>query len=479
MAGATTPEGTAMTALPSTHPERLGRYEVVSVLGRGAMGIVYRGYDAQVGRPVALKTIHADLLRGRDAEDWRQRFAREARAAGRCLHPNIVTLFDVGEAEGVPYLAMEYVVGRALDDFLGSGAPFDAPTAVGIVAQVLDALGAAHAEGIVHRDIKPANVLVLDGGRVKVTDFGIARIDTADLTRAGTMIGTPSYMSPEQFTGDPVDARSDLFSAGVMLFELLCGRRPFAGTGTTEIMHKVLTTEPPDPVDLNPSLSPGFRPILARALAKAPGDRFPDAAAFLAALAAVDDATVVAGVASDATVVAGQVSAAFLSAGLAAAETALLKDIETDLAHHVGPIARVLVREAAANTSEIDEMCRQLAARIPAEREATEFLRRSRSRAASVGSGGSRSGSRTGGSLGGTAGSSRPGPSVSSAACDPSLEASALHHLTPILGPIARVLVRRAMAAGGDRAAVLDRLADEIPTEAERRAFLQAVGADG
>ena len=231
------------------------------------------------------KTIPADLLRGRDAEDWRQRFAREARAAGRCLHPNIVTLFDVGEADGVPYLAMEYVVGRALDDFLGSGASFDAPTAVGIVAQVLDALGAAHAEGIVHRDIKPANVLVLDGGRVKVTDFGIARIDTADLTRAGTMIGTPSYMSPEQFTGDPEsDARSDLYlrAGRDLLFELhpwTVSARLSPATGhRTEIMpQRSWTTERrPGRPSPRPSYAGGCGRSWRGAMAKPPGEGFRD-----------------------------------------------------------------------------------------------------------------------------------------------------------------------------------------------------------
>ncbi|MCB1768246.1 MAG: serine/threonine protein kinase, partial [Candidatus Competibacteraceae bacterium] len=213
-------------------PSRIGRYRVMGLLGRGAMGMVYLGHDAAIDRQVAIKTIHRRLLGGEDGIDWLERFRREVRAAGRCLHPNIVTVFEYGEEAGAPYIVMEYVQGREVRDFLKNRQPMPLGNSVAIILQVLRALGHAHAQGVVHRDIKPGNIILLADGMVKVTDFGIARLEmSGSLTQVGTAVGTPGYMAPEQFSGQEADRRADLYAAGVVLFELLTGVRPFPGRG--------------------------------------------------------------------------------------------------------------------------------------------------------------------------------------------------------------------------------------------------------
>ena len=210
-------------------PPSIGRYRVERELGRGAMGVVYKALDPDIGRAVAIKLVRADLLDGEERETFVARFRREARAAGRCSHPNIVALYDFGMHDGNPFLAMEYIDGIGLGQALQRAGRFSPREAVSIVAQVLDALGAAHSLGIVHRDVKPANILLLPSGQAKVTDFGISRIDTSDITLDGSVVGTPAYMSPEQCRGETVDGRGDLFSAGTVLYELLSGTRGIPG----------------------------------------------------------------------------------------------------------------------------------------------------------------------------------------------------------------------------------------------------------
>jgi serine/threonine protein kinase len=210
-------------------PEHIGRYRIERVLGRGAMGVVYRAHDPEIDRPVAIKLVRSDLLDGEERETYLVRFRREAQVAGRCAHPNIVAIYDYAIHEGHPFLVMEYVEGESLAQALLRGASFTSGKACDLVLQVLEALTCAHGLGIVHRDVKPANILLVDKGRVKVTDFGVARIDNAMLTQGEFIIGTPSYMAPEQFNGEKVDQRSDLFSTGIVLFELLTGEKLFPG----------------------------------------------------------------------------------------------------------------------------------------------------------------------------------------------------------------------------------------------------------
>ncbi|WP_344247605.1 protein kinase domain-containing protein, partial [Actinocorallia libanotica] len=276
-----------------------GRYELLEPLGRGGMGVVYRARDRELERVVAVKVLPAEMLRG---EDFRARFRREARAAAGLSHPNIAVVYDIGEDVGglepVPYLVMELVEGGTLSDLL-RGEPLTPHEAGQIVSAVLEALEHSHGRQVVHRDIKPANIMVQRVGgrvRVKVMDFGIARLlsQTATrLTATGVVIGTPSYMSPEQADGRPADARSDLYSTGCVLYEMLTGRPPFTGDSATVVLFQHLQKTPEPPSRLNPALAPWWDEVLATALAKDPQDRYPDAAAMRQAIEASTTAPVV------------------------------------------------------------------------------------------------------------------------------------------------------------------------------------------
>ncbi len=270
---------------------RLGKFEIKQVLGQGAMGEVYLGVDPAIGREVAIKTILPAAAEGPDAKD---RFAREAQAAGVLNHPNLVTVYEFGEDQGVLFIAMELVKGHDLEDLLRRRA-LSRREGLEVLAQVCDGLAYAHQNRIVHRDIKPANVRVgRDGDRLhaKVMDFGVARIGDSGMTATGMVMGTVSYMAPEYIrTGSP-DPRSDLFAVGVMLYELLSGRKPFSGDTTPTILYKIVN-EPPDPLDLAEDLgiSPAIRAVLDRALDKDPERRYPNAEELARALRAAKDPT--------------------------------------------------------------------------------------------------------------------------------------------------------------------------------------------
>ena len=239
----------------------LGKYEIRHEIGRGAMGVVYEGYDPMIKRIVALKTIRADQLAGVEGPNVIARFRREAQAAGRLNHPNIVSIYEFGEDAGTWFIAMEKIDGRELKQCFEANERFTMADIVRIMSQVLDALDYSHRQGVIHRDIKPANIFLLPGGVVKVADFGIAHIETSNLTQVGAVMGTPSYMSPEQIMGLPVDGRSDLFSAGVILYQFLTGERPFAGSATTT-MQKVLKEDPLPPSSLNVQAPAGMDAIV-------------------------------------------------------------------------------------------------------------------------------------------------------------------------------------------------------------------------
>jgi tRNA A-37 threonylcarbamoyl transferase component Bud32 len=267
-------------------PSKLGKYVIQRELGRGAMGVVYEGFDPFIERTVAIKTIRPQQLTQVDPGEMLARFRREAQAAGRLNHPHIVAIYEYGEEDGIAFIAMEFIRGKELKDYFDSGQRFASTEIARIMGEILGALDHAHRNGVTHRDMKPANVIVLESGSVKVADFGIARIDRSELTQAGTVLGTPSYMSPEQFLGTPVDGRSDIFSCGVILYQFLTGERPFSGAVTT-IMHKVLKEEPLPPSALNATLPSAWDGVVKRAMAKRPGDRYQTAAQFAADIAAV------------------------------------------------------------------------------------------------------------------------------------------------------------------------------------------------
>ena len=264
---------------------KLGKYEVRGELGRGAMGVVYEGFDPLIERVVALKTIRADQLVGENAGDIVARFRREAQAAGRLSHPNIVSIYDFGEDAGVWYIAMEFIKGRELKQYFEANERFATADAIRILTQILSALGYSHKLGVIHRDIKPANIIILADGSVKVADFGIAHIESSELTQVGAVLGTPSYMSPEQIQGLPIDGRSDLFSVGVILYQFLTGERPFTGSSTIT-MRKVLEENPLPPSRFNVQLPGTMDAVVRKALEKRADDRYQTADEFAAALQA-------------------------------------------------------------------------------------------------------------------------------------------------------------------------------------------------
>ncbi len=256
-----------------------GRYRVIREVGRGAMGVVYLARDDRIGRDVAIKSLLlAPGLSEGARQHFSERFEREARAAGRLSHPNIVTVHDVGEEEGAPYIAMEYLEGATLTELAGQG-PLSIKQATDLVVQVLSALEYAHSHDVVHRDIKPDNVFVLPDGRVKVADFGIARLASdSTMTQIGQVIGTPGYMSPEQVNGETVGPTSDIFSVGVLLYELLTGVAAFSSTSITSLMYKIVHEEPKPPHLINPGIPPYLEAVIARACEKSPARRYASAA---------------------------------------------------------------------------------------------------------------------------------------------------------------------------------------------------------
>jgi serine/threonine-protein kinase len=260
-------------------PAKLGRYEIVSLLGEGGMGRVYKAHDPLIERTVAIKTLGVDLDAAQ-LEEFKQRFFREARSAGRVSHPNVVTIYDVGESDGVAFIAMEHVEGRTLRESLDGGAHFGVDEACRIAAQVAEALAAAHRLGIVHRDVKPGNIMVTADGAAKLMDFGIARLPDGMRTRTGLLVGSPLYVAPERMVGGTVDGRSDIFSLGVVLYEVLTGAHPFKRPSVTEVLN-ALVGERHDPPSAHDHRVPAvFERIFARVLAKHPDDRYQTAAEF-------------------------------------------------------------------------------------------------------------------------------------------------------------------------------------------------------
>ncbi|MGB7597668.1 MAG: serine/threonine-protein kinase [Gallionella sp.] len=258
----------------------LGRYEVLGELGQGAMGVVYKAKDPLIDRVVAIKTINLSLAMD-EKEEYEGRFYQEAKAAGRLNHPNIVTIYDVGKSGDVAYIAMELLEGRELRDIMNEGALLPIDQVLNIVAQVAQGLAYAHEHDIVHRDVKPSNIMVIRDGHVKITDFGIARMASSSVrTQTGMVLGSPKYMSPEQVMGKTIDQRSDIFSLGVMLYEMLTGQAPFDGENVNAIMYQTLNAVPAPPSTINPAVPEMVNFIVAKALAKGLEDRYQNAKDF-------------------------------------------------------------------------------------------------------------------------------------------------------------------------------------------------------
>jgi serine/threonine-protein kinase len=274
-----------------SEPNTIGRYRIISELGHGAMGAVYRAEDPMMDRTVAIKTILAAALVGPLAQEYRERFIREAKAAGRLSHPGIVTVYDVSEENGTPYLVMEYINGRSLAAAMDSGERFSIDRIYELGQQVAEALGYAHRNGVVHRDVKPANILLAtpapgETERAKLADLGVAKLSATQITTTGQLLGTPAFMPPEQFTGVPIDGRADLFSLGVILYWIATGDKPFSGDTITAVSYKIVHSDPAPPRRINPAVPAALERIIMKCLEKDPAARYTTGEALAADLAA-------------------------------------------------------------------------------------------------------------------------------------------------------------------------------------------------
>jgi eukaryotic-like serine/threonine-protein kinase len=467
--------------------QKLGKYEIQSVLGKGAMGVVYKAFDPHIERIVAIKTVRKDLVDPDLAEQFMARFKNEARAAGRLHHPNIVGVYEYGEDDKVAFIAMEYVDGTGLREYLNRKARFEFGQLVAIASQLLQALEFAHTRGVVHRDIKPANLILTAGGTLKVADFGIARIDTTTLTMTGMVMGTPSYMSPEQCQGKDSDHRSDLFSAGVVLYELLTGERPFRGSPEM-IAYNICNEMPKLPSQVSPlALPPAIDEVVAIALAKVPGERFQNAHAFNHALQLAAGSAQASSPTSEATVV-NLAHVELAPASKTDWDETTLNTVERNLAHFVGPMARLLVRKASTQTQDVAELYTLLATNINDQDERRRFVS---SMGGTTGSAVNtlHTGERATGSQGaqvhtgrGTVPQTERSGSVGSREMAPiPLEAAFVQETTQrllvYLGPIGRVVARKAAEQARSQQEFVELVAGHIGTQ-DRGAFLREVGFD-
>ncbi|MFT3956714.1 MAG: protein kinase [Piscinibacter sp.] len=465
-------------------PRSLGKYLISRVLGEGAMGVVYEALDPDIHRAVAIKAIRAPLL-APDAHDLSAtiRFRTEAQAAGRLAHPNIVAVYEYGEAEGQHYIAMEHVAGTSLQELLSRGERLPLGDALSVMQQLLDALACAHAQGVWHRDIKPANLLLTADGRLKVTDFGIARIESGDRTHHTTVLGSPGYMAPERYTDDAPDRRVDIFSCGVLLYELLAGRVPFRGAAGA-VMYQVMHNEPPPPstLELDPPVPVRFDALVARAIAKRAADRFDDAAQMLDALRAAAGAPIAARVCSatlrrlqpprhDAVtqlmprppaVTPRSVPTAppvVASSSLPDWDARALLTIEQMLLPQLGPMTRFVVRDAARRVHDLPGLVARLAAEVVEPEERGRFLAQLCQRL-------------PGARPGPTASAATKPPVLGTTPMQPELIERAQRVLAEHVGPIAAVLARRAAARALSREAFYSALADQAGPDVDRKALL-------
>jgi serine/threonine-protein kinase len=472
-------------------PQTLGKYDILDLLGVGGMGTVYRARDRVLERVVAVKLLHPALAPASGSEDHRVRFLNEARAVARLNHPNIVSLFDFSDADPAgTFFAMEYVEGCTVADIVEQTPAVRLGVALPLIRQLLNGLEFAHVHGVVHRDIKPSNLLVSADHRLKISDFGIATMGSARQTMTGIMVGTPTYMAPERYCGERLDARCDVYSAAVVLYELLTGRRLFSGA-LTEIIYQVCHVVPDPASRAEPAVPALLDSVLAKGLAKDPDARYQTAGEFAAAIAAVAEelgsgkrpipngATDRAGApeGEKPTLNLGPVPTALVTqrvphsdATPPAAESALqrtgpppgwtadtLAEIERHLTPIVGPMARIMVKRLAASTQDWDTLCAQIGKQLHSEEERARFLQ------------GVGRIPRTGSVV---VASESPGPGA--AVTNPTIHIpqDVLDRATQVMlryiGPIATVLVKKTAPTCSDAVDLHRQLAERITDERER-----------
>lgn len=447
-------------------PASFGRYRPIKILGEGAAGRVYLAEDPVLDRQVTVKIIRTAGMDEPTYRDFLERFKVEARAAGRCTHAGIVAIYDYAESDGTPFIVMEYVDGPSLLRALHDPALRAELDPIAITLQILDALDAAHRLNITHRDIKPANILLTRERRVKIADFGIARLDRVVMTQYTAMVGTPSYMAPEQAGSRTVDHRADLFATGALLYEMLTGKPPFHGSTMQETLASLLGPVPASTAMLPPMLAP----VLAHALAKVPELRFQSAAEFATALRATATESPLA---ADGTFVAPPLPGhrpESLSNATAAEfwGVAYLKALEKVLARHVGPIAALLIRNAAARTTDAPTLHGALAAAIDKPVARAEFLREVgllRPPTQSVQQGTALPAESV------VAVAPQKPPTLTPLTLTPEALLAAESALAQHIGPIAKLLVRQAAQRSGSLEEFRDRLATNLTRPDEASIF--------
>jgi serine/threonine-protein kinase len=448
----------------------LGKYEILEPIGTGGMGTVYRARDTVLERLVAVKVLNRDLQR-RDAADG-ARFLNEARAVARLNHPGIVAVYDFSDADATgAFIAMEYVDGCTIEHYATSQTDIALARSLELMRQLLGALSYAHANGVIHRDIKPSNLLVTRDEQIKITDFGIAKIGSLKHTLTGLMIGTPAYMAPERYSGGDIDQRCDVYSAGVVLFELLTGRQPFSGT-VAEIMYQICHRTPSPVSSVLPSLPGLLDPVLAKALAKEPDARYQTAAEFAAAVTALLEElglirerarNPAPGAAPGETVRVVPESAGRGTGAPADWLPEQLAPIEQQLRPLLGPLARIVVKRAASGARDVEHLRDLIAAQLRTDEERQRF------RTAATDSRGVTATPLT---------ATPPSPSAASARTDAGspLNVATVERTAKILmrylGPIASVLVRKTVPLALNESDFHARLAARIVDARDRERFL-------
>ena len=448
------------------------RYKMLALLGQGAMGTVYKAIDKQIDREVAIKILHPHLLAGEMGEELTQRFKHEVKAAARCQHPNIVTVYDYGFNKGSPYMVMEYVKGVDLQVFLKAGQVLNTEQAIKLILKVLDALSVAHAMGVVHRDIKPANIMLLENGQIKVMDFGVARIDTSDLTQLGDVMGTPCYMSPEARSGEATDSLSDLYTTALVLLELLIQKRL-----KIETINDVSLTAELEKKGLAPQLVASLAVVLSKALQKHPQLRYQDAFKFSKALAdclqtAPNDCPVLDDLGATVLQVqtkpqGHQSSPDNNTESMLSNDSVLLQSqltqIEKSLTSYLGPVAKVMVKKHAQQSANFGQLLDTLGNFIAADVDRQKFM-------ASLQSSGIRKGAGDS--------STRTAANRVAVAEKSDISAEYLQQLTAdlvvYLGPMTSHLVKAAQKKTGSKKNLCALLAEKIPNTDERARFLTA-----